>query len=422
MVGRSARPRPSKLEPLILLAATLVAYSPAWHGGVLWDDNAHLTRPDLQSTAGLWRIWFEVGATQQYYPVTHSAFWIMHRLWGDATLGYHLVNIVLHTSSAWILAVILRRLAIPGALLAAVLFALHPVQVESVAWMTELKNTLSGVLYLSAALFYLRFDERRRPRDYVAALILFVLGLLAKTVAAMLTPALLVVFWWKRGTIEWRRDIRPLVPFFSVGVCAGLVTAWFETALNGARGIEFQLGLLDRLLIASRAICFYAFTLVWPFRLSFIYPRWEIDATAWRQYAYLIAVLGAFAICWLLRRRSRAPLAAMLIFCTSLVPALGFFDVYPFRYSFVADHFQYLASIALFVAFSAWLVRRLERNALLGRRAEIVLCVVIGMPLGLLTWNQSRQYTDEVTLYRATLERNPACWLCHNNLATPKLH
>jgi len=422
MVGRSAPAGRSKLEPLVLLVATLVAYYPAWHGGVLWDDNAHLTRPELQSAAGLWRIWFDIGATQQYYPVTHSAFWIMHRLWGDATLGYHLVNIVLHASSAWMLAVILRRLAIPGALLAAVLFALHPVQVESVAWMTELKNTLSGVCYLGAAFFYLRFDEGRHARDYAAALGLFVTGLLAKTVAAMLTPALLVVFWWKRGTIDWRRDVRPLIPFFGVGFSAGVLTAWFETALNGARGIEFQSGVLDRLLIASRAICFYVFTLIWPFRLSFIYPRWDIDATAWRQYAYLIGVLGVFATGWLLRGRSRAPLAAMLIFCVTLVPALGFFDVYPFRYSFVADHFQYLASIAAFAVFSAWLLQRFDRNASLSRRVEVVLCVALGAPLGLLTWNQSRQYTDEVTLYRATLERNPGCWLCHNNLATPKLH
>ncbi len=407
---------------LVLIAATLVAYYPAWHGGVLWDDNAHLTRPDLQSTAGLWRIWFDIGATQQYYPVTHSAFWFMHRLWGDATLGYHLVNIALHASSACLVAVILRRLAIPGALLAAVLFALHPVQVESVAWMTELKNTLSGVCYLGAAYSYLRFDERRRSGDYIAALGLFVVGLLAKTVVAMLAPALLVVFWWKRGTIEWRRDVRPLVPFFCVGISAGIVTAWFERALNGASGIEFQLSAIDRLLIASRAICFYLFTLVWPFRLSFIYPRWQIDSTAWPQYLSLVAVLGVVAICWFVRKASHAPLATALLFCGTLVPALGFFDLYPFRYSFVADHFQYLASIALFTAFSAWLLHRFERNAVLGRRAEIVLCVVLGMPLGVLTWGQSRQYADEVTLYRATLERNPGCWLCHNNLATPKLH
>jgi protein O-mannosyl-transferase len=422
MVRRSARTGPSKLEPLALLIATLAAYYPAWHGGVLWDDNAHLTRPDLQSTAGLWRIWFDIGATQQYYPVTHSAFWFLHRLWGDATLGYHLVNIILHVSSAWLIAVILRRLAIPGAFLAAVLFALHPVQVESVAWMTELKNTLSGVCSLGAAFFYLRFDEGRRRRDYVAALVLFVVALLSKTVAAMLTPALLVMFWWKRGTIQWRRDVEPLIPSFCLGATAGIVTAWFERVLNGARGFEFQLSAIDRVLIAARAICFYPFKLLWPFQLSFIYPRWEIDATAWGQYGYVVAVLATLVICWILRLRSRAPLATLLLFCVTLVPALGFFDVYPFRYSFVADHFQYLASIALFTAFSATLIHQFERSSVSGRRAELLLCAVLGAPLAVLTWNQSRQYVDEATLYRATLERNPGCWLCHNNLATPKLH
>ena len=422
MVGRSARTRPSILEPIALLIATLVAYYPAWHGGVLWDDNAHLTRPELQSTAGLWRIWFEIGATQQYYPITHSAFWFMHRLWGDATIGYHLLNIVLHASSAWLVAVILRRLAVPGAFLAAVLFALHPVHVESVAWMTELKNTLSGVCYLGAALCYLRFDERRRATDYIAALLLFVVALLTKSVVAMLTPALLVVFWWKRGGIDWRRDVRPLVPFFVLGVSAGMMTAWFERTLNGARGIEFQLGPLDRLLIAGRAIGFYAFKLLWPARLSFIYPRWEIDPTAWKQFVYPAAVVAVLVIGWLVRRRSRAPLAAALIFCGTLMPALGFFDVYPFRYAFVADHFQYLASIALLAAFSAVVVTSLEQHGIGARRAELACCLVLGMPLAVLTWNQSRQYTDEITLYRATLERNPACWLCHNNLATPLLH
>jgi hypothetical protein len=162
MVRRFARLARSSLEPLALFSATLVVYYPAWQGSVLWDDNAHLTRPDLQSTAGLWRIWFDLGATQQYYPATHSAFWLMHRLWGDATLGYHLVNIALHAASALLLKTILSRLAIPGAFLAAVLFALHPVAVESVAWMTELKNTLSTAFCLSAALCYLRFDDRRR--------------------------------------------------------------------------------------------------------------------------------------------------------------------------------------------------------------------------------------------------------------------
>src|SRR3990170_2006766 len=150
---------PPALFCLALLVATLAAYFPAWHGGPLWDDDAHVTREALRGLDGLRRIWTDVRATQQYYPLTHTAFWLMHRLWGDATLGYHIVNIVLHACSAFLVWLVLGRLAVPGAMLAAFVFALHPVHVESVAWITELKNTLSTVLYLLAALFYLRFDD-----------------------------------------------------------------------------------------------------------------------------------------------------------------------------------------------------------------------------------------------------------------------
>jgi tetratricopeptide (TPR) repeat protein len=407
---------------IALMAATFIAYYPAWHGGVLWDDNAHLTRPDLQSAAGLWRIWFDVGATQQYYPVTHSGFWLMHRLWGDATIGYHFVNLGLHAASALLVARILRRLAVPGALLAATLFALHPVHVESVAWMAELKNTLSGVCYLAAALAYLRFDERRDWTAYAAAFALFLAALLTKSVTGVLPGALLVVLWWQRGALTWRGDVRPLLPFFAAAAAAAVMTSWFEGALNGARGAEFHLGAVERVLIAGRAVWFYLATLAWPSHLSFIYPRWEVDRTAWWQYVYPLGVMALVAACWLYRRRSRAPLAAILIFCGTLVPALGFVDVYPFRYSFVADHFQYLASIPIMALAAAAAVTALTRLRAGSRSTERALCVAFGVPLALLTSYQSRQYVDETTLYRATLARNPSCWMCHNNLATRKLY
>lgn len=395
---------------LTLLLATALAYYPAWHGGVLWDDNAHLTRPDLRSDAGLWRIWFDVGATQQYYPVTHSAFWVMHRLWGDDTTAYHFLNITLHATSAFLLFLLVRRLAVAGAVLAAFVFALHPVQVESVAWMTELKNTLSGACFFSAALAYLRFDRQRELRAYALAFVLFAAAVLAKSVTAALPAALLVVFWWQRGELRWSRDVRPLTPFLVFGVSAGLVTAWFERTLNGARGAEFQLTVADRFVIAGRAAWFYTAKLAWPAHLSFIYPRWTVDGSDWRQWVYPVGAALAVAACWSVRRRSRSPLAVALLFLGLLFPALGFFDVYPFRYSFVADHFQYLAIAAPVVALAAVLPKR----ALSGT----AICLL----LATLTWIQSGQYKDEGTLYAATLERNPACWLCHNNLATPKLH
>src|SRR5256886_7362788 len=302
------------LFSLALIALTALAYLPAWNGKPIWDDNAHITKPELRSISGLVRIWTEPGATQQYYPLAHSIFWIEHALWGDAVLPYHLVNILLHGLSAFLLYRILRRLEISGAWLAAALFALHPVQAESVAWISELKNTLSGLFFLSAAFTYLKFDEARRGSLSAAALILFLASLLCKTAVAPLPAVLLVVFWWKRGSISWKRDVRPLLPFFALGIGAGLFTAWVEQTFVGAQGSAFQLSILQRCLIAGRDFWFYLFKLFWPAKLTFIYPRWRIDSGVWWQYLFPVAALIVLAALWKLRTRWRGPFAAALIF------------------------------------------------------------------------------------------------------------
>ena len=402
-----------------LIAATLLAYRPAWNGGLVWDDDAHVTAPALRSVDGLRRIWFDPGATQQYYPLVHSAFWVLDKVSGQRTLGYHLVNIVLHATSAFLVALLLRRLAVPGAALAAVVFALHPVHVESVAWISELKNTLSGVLYLAAALAYLGFDRTRRTGAYLAALLVFAAALLSKTVTATLPATLLVVFWWQRGRADWRRDVMPLVPFFALGVAAGLYTAWFERHFIGAQGYEFTLSFIERFLIAGRAFWFYLQKLIWPADLMFVYPRWQISqGEAW-QYAYPAAAIALVAAAWSVRRRTRAPLAALLLFGGTLFPALGFFNVFPFRYSFVADHFQYLASIPVIALACAALIANVK--GVRADRLEAAALLTIGIPLGALTWNQSSSYASAETLYRATLAKNPSCWMCQNNLALPLL-
>src|SRR6185312_4681777 len=187
---------PNWAWPALILAASLASYAPAWRGAFVWDDDGHVTKPELRSLHGLARIWTEPAATQQYYPILHSAFWIEHRLWGDAPPGYHLLNILLHAAAAWLFVLVLRRLAVPGALLAGFIFALHPVCVESVAWVSEQKNTLSAVFYLAAAHVYLRGEGSRRAGSYAAATALFVLAVLSKTVAATLPAALLVIAWW----------------------------------------------------------------------------------------------------------------------------------------------------------------------------------------------------------------------------------
>lgn len=402
---------------LLLVAAIFAAYQPAWDGGPVFDDADHLTPPELGSLAGLGRIWTELGAVSQYYPVTHTAFWLQHKLWGDATLGYHLVNLLLHAAAALLLGRILMVLAVPGGWLAAAIFALHPVHVESVAWISELKNTLSGVCYLGAALAYLNFDATRRRRFYAVALGLFGMGLLAKAVIASLPAALLVVFWWKRGTLSWKRDVVPLLPFFAVGVVAGLFVAWVERRFIGAEGEAFAFTFVERSLIAGRAIWFYLGKLVWPADLIFIYPRWTVSAAVAWQYLFPVAVLAFAAAAWAWRRRSRAPLAALLFFVGTLFPVLGFLNVYPFIYSFVADHYQYLASIGVMVLVAAAIARGMERMGGWGRRAGIIAGVALLGTLAVASWRHSRRFADAKTLWRTTLERHAECWVAHTNLA-----
>ena len=419
-VARSATPARADLSAVglagLLLVAVLYAYLPALRGGFLWDDDAHVTSAPLRTLQGLARIWTEIGATQQYYPVLHSAFWVEYRLWGDSVLGYHLANVALHAAAAGLLIVILRRLAFPAPWLAGLIFALHPVCVESVAWISEQKNTLSAVFYLAAALYYIRFDQTRRRDLYFLAFGLFVLALLTKSVTATLPAALLVAFWWVRGRLDWRRDILPLVPWFVVGGASGSFTAWAEARLIGAEGADFSLTALQRLFLAGRVISFYFSKLVWPADLMFIYPRWSLEPGEGWPWAYdlgVALVLGALA---LLARRRRGPLAGLLFFAGTLFPVLGFVNVYPFIFSYVADHFQYLASIGIIVPVAwglVWIAVRLPASA----NARAAFLLAVPATLGILTWRQCRIYRDADTLNRATLERNPSAWLAHYNLA-----
>ena len=398
---------------LLLLVFTLAVYQPALNGKQLWDDDAHITKIELRSPGGLVRIWTEIGATQQYYPLLHSVFWLEYQLWGDSTLGYHVVNILLHFISALLLMCILRRLKIPGAWFAGAIFALHPVQVESVAWITELKNTLSGVFCLSAVLAYLKYDQQRGKRAYALALGFFILGLMSKSVIATLPVSLLAVIWWKRGKIDWKHDVVPLLPFFIVGIASGIFTAWMEQKIVGAEGSEFNFSIIERCLIAGRAVWFYLSKLFWPADLIFIYPRWTVSQAVWWQYVFPVSGLLLAGVLLWLRSRSRAPLAAFLCFTAALFPVLGFFNVYPFRYSLVADHFQYLACIAPIVL-AAGAVSSL--NSLKGYR-QVVLGMAVLLVLGVLTWKQSGMYADAETLYRTTIRKNPACWMAHTQIA-----
>jgi protein O-mannosyl-transferase len=395
--------------------AVLIAYAPALHGTRLWDDAAHITRPDLQSMQGLWRIWFHLGATQQYYPLLHSAFWIEHRLWGDAAFGYHLVNIALHALSACLVVAIVRRLELPCAWLSGFLFALHPVCTEAVAWISEQKSTLSAFFYLAAALTYLSFDRTRRATPYWSASFLFILALLSKSVTATLPAAILLILWFRRGRLNWKLDVLPLLPWLTAGATSGLFTAYVERTYIGAQGAPFSLAPVQRLLLAGRAVWFYLLKLVFPSDLIFVYPHWTISSSVWWQYLFPAGIVVAAAALLALSRRRRGPLTAFLYFIGTLFPVLGFFNVYPFRYSWVADHFQYLASLGVLVP-AAWAVSRLLSRSTLSGVLKVGVPALLCLTLGALTWRQSGFYESNQTLFAETLAHNPDASMANNNL------
>lgn len=400
----------------LIFCLACLAYLPSLSGKFIWNDSDYVTAPALRSLEGLKRIWCEPGATQQYYPLLHSAFWVQHRLWGDNPLGYHIVTMLLHAGSAVLFGLLLLRLEVPGAWLGALLFALHPVNVESVAWITEQKNTLSLVFYLAAALVYLRFDESRKPLAYVAAFVFFLLSMLSKTVTVTLPAALLVVFWWKRGRLSWRKDFVPLLPWLALGVAGGLFASWIERHYVDAEGTDFSLSFLGRLLVAGRAVWFYAGTIVWPFNLNFIYPRWVVNVASWRQWLFPLGASAVAVGLWAVRRRSRAPLAAFLLFVGSLFPALGFVNLYGSLYSWVWDHWQYLPDLGLFALAGAGLAEAWGWTAIRIHGLGAILMTALAIGLGALTWGHCGMFHDDETLYRTTIERNPNCWMAHNNL------
>jgi tetratricopeptide (TPR) repeat protein len=413
------------LLAVMILIFTVLAYQSVWRAGFVWDDGRYVTEnPALRSLDGLRGIWSKPGTTIQYYPLVFTSFWAEYHLWKLQPLGYHLVNVLLHALNAVLLWRVLRRLEIPGAWWAAAIFALHPVMVESVAWITERKNVLSCLFYLLAVLAYLRFRPLTSAgmsgtmawRFYPLVVGLFLCALLSKTVTCSLPAILLLLVWWKTGRVE-KRDALPLAPLFVLGAALGLMTVGMEKRA-GAVGGEWALSFVQRCLVAGRALWFYAGKLFWPRQFTFIYPHWKIDSAAAWQYVFPVAALAVLLALWLFRHRiGRGPVVAVLCFAGTLTPALGFFDVFPFRYSYVADHFQYMASIglmALAVGAGATILQRAGRP---GRALGALIGTVVLLMLGASTWGRASVYRDSETLWRDTLAKNPNAWLADNNLS-----
>jgi protein O-mannosyl-transferase len=405
---------------VVLAAVTTFAYRPAWHGGFLWDDDAYIINNELLTAPDGWqRIWFSLDSPSQYFPFTYSTFRIERALWGLNTTGYHWVNLLLHIGNALLVWAVLARLRVPGSWLAAAIFALHPVQVESVAWITERKNVLMGFFFLLTLLGWIAFvGERTRRRwiFYCLALIFYVLALSAKATACTLPAALFLILWLQNKPITMRRLIQ-IVPFVILGIGMGLLAVWWERYHQGTNCAVFTfLGPIERILVASRAVWFYLSKIFWPSNLTFIYPRWNISPADLLEYVWLLAGIAACVVIYFLRRYfGRSVEVAAAFFVVTLSPVLGFIMLFTFRYAFVADHYQYLACIGPIALASAAIVNSSHKFAQY-RGAIVSVALLLVASLGMLTWQQAATYTDIETLWRTTIARNPDCWMAHTNL------
>jgi tetratricopeptide (TPR) repeat protein len=429
---------------LLIAGLTTLAYAPALRGGFVFDDDNLVTKNALiKADDGLARLWFS-SEPVDYWPVTMTSFWVEWRLWGSDPTGYHVDNLLLHIGNALLVWLILLRLGVPGAYGAALLFAVHPVNVQSVAWIAQRKNTLSMLFFLVSIYGFLRTKwggaEKSSPAAYGLSLLAFVLAMLSKGSVAVLPLVLL-------GLVAWRRRLRlgdflRAAPYLAVAAVLTLVNIGFQN--KGLAAPIRSAGVVERLLEAGAVPWFYLGKALLPVGLIFVYPLWRVSVADLFWWGPLLAAVGLTGVLWwkgsAARLRPlgggyavansggagiwRGVLFAWAYFCVALVPVMGLTDINYMKYSLVADHYQYLALIGVVaLAAAGWEKLFAARRRPAGPGYAVAnsggagiwgLAVVV--LLAVLTWRQARIYADAETLYRVTLARNPQCWLADNNL------
>jgi len=401
---------------VFIIIATLLAYVPMWHAGFIWDDDVLCTgNPLIKDPYGWFHFWV-TKKTPDYFPVMSSFFWVEWRLWGMNAVGYHIVNVLLHAVDAILLWRLLVRLNVPGAKLAAAIFALHPVNAETVAWIAELKNTLSMFFFMLSLLWFLNFDDTGRRRWYALSFAAFLLALLSKIEVAPLPFLLLGIVWWRRDRVDWK-DLQRTIPFFAAAFVLGLVSVWYQENVAIGHDVVRTDNFWARLAGAGWAMWFYLGKALLPVNLLPIYTRWHIDPTDLLSYVPGFLLAGVFLIAWWQRKRWGKPVLFALGYTVLMfLPVLGFINIYFFRFSLVANHWQYFAIIgpialvsALFSMTSGFLEKR-------GAFLKPLLCGTLLAVLGVLTWQQASVYQTAEILWRTTSIENPKCFIAHDNL------
>jgi hypothetical protein len=406
---------------LLLIIAVVLTYTPVGWAGFIWDDDSMIVRNGaMNGLPGLWQIWTTAAA--DVCPLTLTTFWIEHALWGLNPLPYHLVNVALHAGGAVVLWRVLLRLKVPGAWLGAAIWALHPVQVESVAWVAETKNTESGLFFLLSILLFLRWIEtkertesKERNWPFALAFLFGAMAMASKSSTVILPVVLCLCAGWMERRWD-RRSFAATIPFFVLALAAGLISVWTQgTHFASAHGIYLSRSWLERIVTAGQAIWFYLGKLLWPFPLVAIYPRWSIDAGRWTSYLPWLGLAIALFIFWRNRRTWSGPwLFASAYFLVALLPVVGFLNLTYQLFSWVADHFQYLASMGPAALAGAGIVRIGDLRTAKGWLVPAALVLF----LAAMGWRQAWIYRDSDTLWNDTLAKNPNCWLAYNRLAS----
>ena len=409
------------VQAMVIVLVVFCCYWPAVSGGFLWDDNdffinenpEHPTLRLIHADDGLYGIWFSAEAVD-YWPLTLSAFWVQWRCWGMEPQGYHLTNIALHAIGAILVWRVLAALRIPGAWLGALLFCAHPVNVASVAWISELKNVLSLPLYAGSLLYWIHFDDTQKKRWYGLALLAFVLALTAKASTVTLPLVLLGLAWWRHGRIG-RRDCLRVAPFLLLSLVMGLVTLSIQHAATAQLQLRPE-GLASRIAAIGWVFWHYLFTAIAPFRLSMVYPRWEVDPASFTAWIPLMALVLVFALLWRYRRTvfGRPLLAALGYFVLSLAPVSGILSMSFHRYSLVSDHLQHLALPAITTLIAAALVHWTRKSGQLAAPLGIAFLLVVGSCL--LTFQRAEVFQSGNNLWQNTLRKNPMALVAHVNL------
>jgi len=410
------------LQVAMIATATLWIYWPALHGDWLWDDTVYITENAItQSPTGLENIWFEPGSLSDYYPIEASVQWMQWRLWGPDSYDYHLTNVILHLLNALLVWRLLAKLGLRLAWLGGLIFAIHPVVVESVAWVAELKNTLSLPFFLLAMCSFIDYDESENPKNYFLALGLFLVAMLCKTTMVMFPVIILLYLWWKRNRVGIR-GLRLSAPFFAISLGLGLATVWFQHHRTGNYDIPIG-GFLPHLTLIGLSVSFYFALCLWPADLLTMYPKWPIDPPSLIQllpWPILVGMIGWF---WMKRADwGRHALLGIGFFLINILPFAGFIVASYMRFSWVMDHFLYIPLIGL-IGLAVAGIGQVEKQ--LSKPVRSYLIGITAAIMALMAWEShgyARLYINQTTLWTYIIEHNPNAWLAHYNLGFVLAH